>query len=487
MGAKAFLQKMKSPKTTPLNLYLFILCSIAAVLPLWAGEFLPLTDLPQHIAQVSLIRNFSTDPSISGSFELNFFNPYATFTLLSAALAWIFPVMVAVKIILSATIILFPASLYFLFARSDGDPAWSFIGFPLAYGANFFWGHLPFLFAVPIAFLSWGLAFEYRTAPSWDRAIKLGCGLVVLFFSHAVAFAVGWIVAALILLGKNGAIQRGVMGGLAPSAVVCLAWLSMSEQGSDGHGSILWRAGWHRLVELPQLLQGFPGDNVGTSAVVISLLLFFLLFRPRLKPAFISALPFFFILGVCLMGPLRLYAHFFSQRLAVFLVPCALLAFFPSPISSHAKKGAVMGIIAIFLVWIGVFTQRVVLFNREAAGFRDVLANMRPGRRTAGLILDKQSSVTSYLPYVHFAAYYQALMGGMFEHSFANYFQQVVIYKQGHGISAEEYNASWEQLMDNPAYDYYLIRLPANAVLRQRADRILKAKAGQWLLLERKL
>ncbi len=57
----------------------------AAVLPLWTGDFPPLTDLPQHAAQISVLRHWG-DPACGYPelYEIRWLTPNG----LAYALAW---------------------------------------------------------------------------------------------------------------------------------------------------------------------------------------------------------------------------------------------------------------------------------------------------------------------------------------------------------------------------------------------------------------
>jgi len=466
----------------------FVICAIASLGPIWAGKFLPLTDLPQHIAQISILRNYSNPVYEYGRhFELNFFTPYALGLLLGAALNLIFPLFTAAKILLSLIVISFPLSMYKLLVHSDGDPQWSLLGFPLAFGGSFFWGHLPYLAAVPLSFFCWGLALKFRSSPSPKNGFWLSISMLLLFFSHVLPFAISVMVITIFLLeGKPGRVDFRRFLPLAPAVSILIIWLLGFNSRSSYQLPIVWQIGWHRLFEMPQVVMGIWGDRIA-HLFFIGVLIAFYLFPRRQKAGLFPFMPLTLILFLCLALPFQISMdiNYVPQRIAVYLFPAYLLTFRRAQAFKGRQAGALILMAVLFIGWSGVLSRRVIAFNKEAASFAPILEKMAPNRRVAGIILDKKTPIPSYLPYLHFPAYYQALKGGTFEYSFSNVPQTVARYPISQRLTPSELSYSWDQLFADPQYDYYLFRLHANKGILPTAGRKLLLQSGPWFLFER--
>ena len=53
---------MRGPRPAGASVWVVPALALAAVLPLWSGDLPPLTDLPQHAAQISILRHWR-DPA----------------------------------------------------------------------------------------------------------------------------------------------------------------------------------------------------------------------------------------------------------------------------------------------------------------------------------------------------------------------------------------------------------------------------------------
>ena len=108
----------------------FAVCSLVAVLPLWRVEYLPMADLPQHAVQVSIWRHWS-DPAfgIDGAtyreiYRPNWFTPYLLGYSLARAFAFLLPVKLALKTVLSLALIGVPAAMLAVLRENGGvNPA----------------------------------------------------------------------------------------------------------------------------------------------------------------------------------------------------------------------------------------------------------------------------------------------------------------------------------------------------------------------------
>ena len=240
----------------------FVLSAAAALLPLWSVKYPPMVDLPQHAAVVFLLQHFF-DPAYGFHeiFELDLFSPYLFGHALGRLFAAAMPVPAAMKAVVSLALVALPAAMLHLFRRAGSDVWGALLGFPLAYGFAFYWGFTNYLLAVPVglAFVAAGLG--YARAPSRTHGLALALFAFVLYFCHALAFAlcvpiVGLWVLSLADGGRKQALLR--LWPLVPAAVVIgvwVLWLRLTDP--NAAVPLVWsEAPWERLLLLPKMLVG---------------------------------------------------------------------------------------------------------------------------------------------------------------------------------------------------------------------------------------
>src|SRR6478609_10268523 len=88
-------------------------CSLVALIVLWVPKYLPLTDLPQHAAQISIWKHLA-DPSYGFGkvFRVHYFTPYLLANALARVFAEAFTILVAVKLVLTLAVLGLPLSLW---------------------------------------------------------------------------------------------------------------------------------------------------------------------------------------------------------------------------------------------------------------------------------------------------------------------------------------------------------------------------------------
>jgi len=82
------------------TLVLVIIASLLATIPIWLTSFPPMVDLPEHAAQVGLLRSLH-NPSFGFSelFWVNWFTPYLFGYILVYALTPLFGIVAASKLV----------------------------------------------------------------------------------------------------------------------------------------------------------------------------------------------------------------------------------------------------------------------------------------------------------------------------------------------------------------------------------------------------
>jgi len=460
---------------------------LASLAPIWSGKYLPFTDIPQNLAQASVIRNFS-NPALeySNYYLVKLFTPYGFPVALCALLCYLFPPLIAVKILLSLTIWLYPASLAYLFRRSGGSRRWAVFGFPLAYNSNLFWGHLSFYFAIPWGLVLWGLAIDESESPARWKEVALAAGMSLLFFLHLFVWAFCWLAVLILLFDRKN--LKGICS-LFPSLLLILGWMFRTAGKASIHVSVAWAFGWRRSLELIQLLVGLNG--AWQFLTVLAMLFSFQLLNKKASVLYrrwliaaISLLVFFCALET------RPVISVIAERMTVFVVPALMICFVKA---NSDRKKELLGLnylMGVFLILMGINSYQIVSFNREALDFAPVLNRLKAGKRLIANIENTDSSAGYFIPYEHFGAYYQVERGGFFEFSFANSLHQIIERKES--VSGDLMTAPdlFEQRPCSSGYDYYLLRsnIDENGRLLPKLGKCfaLNIHSGSWWLFERK-
>ncbi|WP_437592596.1 hypothetical protein [Sorangium sp. So ce1000] len=177
----------------------FALLAVAAIVPIWRVRFLPLLDLPNHLAAVHIWHSFDEPwTRFRDFYELSLRPaPYGAYHILTHVIAYGVGLENANRVVLSGYVLAIPAAALGWARRTRRSPWLSVLTFPLAFSLSWACGFLPFL--VGIALLLAGVvaldAYLDRPSPGRGAAVALlsvGCGLShpLILFGYYVCVAV---------------------------------------------------------------------------------------------------------------------------------------------------------------------------------------------------------------------------------------------------------------------------------------------------------
>jgi hypothetical protein len=202
--------------------FLYALACIACVFPLFRVQYLPIQDLPQHLAAVRVLHDYH-DPALGFAryFELDLLRTqYLTVYLATHVLSYVLDVELAMRVVIALTLVATPLSMKLLLEALGKDGRLSLLAFPLAYNAHLVLGFVNFLAAIPLAFYAITLAIRQRVAFSWPRAVALGVVAIVCFYTHVVPFGLSCAGVLVVAAGRDlRRMARGVVP-LLPSIPV---------------------------------------------------------------------------------------------------------------------------------------------------------------------------------------------------------------------------------------------------------------------------
>jgi hypothetical protein len=116
------------------------------VLPIWLVHYPPMVDLPGHASQIQLMHNLRAEDFLySDIFKINYLTPYWGGYVPVFLLSYIFGVLIALKIVITFSLVGIPYFTKKIIDHFGGNPAWVWLCFPAAYSNPFYWGFLNFL------------------------------------------------------------------------------------------------------------------------------------------------------------------------------------------------------------------------------------------------------------------------------------------------------------------------------------------------------
>lgn len=474
---------------------------VACAVLCMAFRRLPMVDLPQHYAMVSILLH-KADPSwgFAQRYTTDFLHrPYATVYWLGEALGSVMPLGAAMRVVVAVCTVAPFAGAHALLAATGRPRVWLLPAIPFAFGSLWHWGFLNFLLGTGLFLAGLALVVVVSARPSTRGIAALGATSVVLFFTHfhgllmlllfAPAFAWAW-------KKDEPGIRPYVraLGPLVPAAVAAAAFVLVTWADAQGSWARMDPATSMRISRFPEFLAGgLPGRWPLVWFLAFAVVSAGGLFagtegaRPRKT---LAALAFTWLAQIAMYFLLPLNtptATFVSARHAL-LVALLLLPLLPVVEGAGARllRGAAAAIALLGLV---VNASFLASFEREAADFDGVLAAMEPARRVVPLVFARSSAFTgpSVFPYLHFAAYYQAQKGGELARSFAVVWNVPVRYRADYARYPIAEDVEWAPGKISPEdlrhFDYALLRGGPPAVPPQMGLSLV-ARSGAWRLYE---
>jgi hypothetical protein len=474
----------------------FATCAAAVVALLWSVDYLPMVDLPQHAAQLSFWIHYD-DPrfGFAEHLRLCWFSPYLLGYALARAAALILPPAAALKLVITLAVLAIPLAMDRLLRYAGGDRWWALLGFPLGLGFAFQWGFFNWMVAVPLMLWVLPWVLEYARQPSPRRAALIAILGTGIFFAHGLMLTFFLLVAGASVVVAARSPRRAALALLpllAPLAVA-VSWKLWGRHNEVEFAPLSpgapWRRFWARPLDWLSLLSGAAREP---AAAGVGFAMVALLFMRGLtfSGQWLRRVPFLAAAAWYGLGPFAaMTTAFLNERLAVLLIPTALLALERGRPRGPARPLQI-ATLALVLGWVGYDAVRFHRFDREARTFDPILARAEPGRRLLYLAFEPGFPGFATLPFVHFSAYYQAQKGGLINFSFAGSLVEVGQYRPGHVpttpalLHVEPAVFDWKRDGD---YDYYLVRAldpRPRHLFPPDAPVTLVAQSGRWWLYQ---
>jgi hypothetical protein len=422
---------------------LFFVTVAATTWPLWNATYLPIQDLPQHLAAIRVLHSFDDGAfGFQRYFEVDLLRTqYLAYYMLADLLCHVMNPEHASRLILTACVMGTPYALRALLRALGRDLRMALFVLPLTYNAHLILGFVNFLMAIPLALLGLALAVEQRYAPSKTRAVGLAFVALAAFYSHVVPFALlGLGMLVLTLQTDLRAMFLG-LSPLLPSGLAAALWSSKSPAGqatleaARGGGALVeptFQSAKTALADVPNWLTDVlhtPDDAKLLDAYLIVLAVTFgtgllrsrtevlrgygLTWRLWALPLAASVLYFVAPTSYAWIWPI---AQRFPLLALVFLIPVL-----PAPPRWLAEL-AIVAVLVISAWQVRLIDHAFTQFDQVDVGdFDAALSHIPPRQRVAGLIYGRGSSSVKFSPFIHYVAYYQARKGGAVMFTFADF------------------------------------------------------------------
>ncbi len=492
----------------------FWLTALASALPLFAVRYLPLTDLPEHVAVIATLARLM--PGGGGApYEVALGDSqYLLFHAVGAVLARLVgDAVLANRLLFASVAVLWPVAARSLLRAMKRDERLAIFAVMVFWNRATIVGLEPYVASVPLALFGLAVVVRQMRELTWRRGVALTALALSVFYTHASSYVLfaftASVLAAVIARGERRSARALVLTllPLVPSAVAAAMWWragSLSEAAAQP-GGIERMPIADSLSAMPiwtfDVWKASHVDEVCAAAwwlayaaiVVASWKKRGVDDRPDVFRALVWV-PFACAAAVYLTTPFRIGgAAMLNVRLAPVLTLFALLGLRLR--SGLAGTLALATAACAALVTAGNAAREMRVIEHEKVGhLDDVLGAMRPNTRVAMLNFDRASPRTHFWPYIFAGSYHRARGGAVASYSFVELPHWPVHYARGeappeHAPFWAFHPCEYRYRVDGAYYDYVLVQGPVDPWDgRQRALGPLfvpRARAGVFTLYEK--
>ncbi len=499
-------------RADPLLAAAFFVLAAATVTPIWIGRYLPLLDLPNHLAAIAVWHEYA-DPRFDFSkyYTLNLAAlPYWAHYYGCHLLAYVFGVEGANRVFLTLYALALPTGALLVARRFGRSPLLSLFAFPLVWSFNLAEGFIAFVAGMAMVLFGLVLADRHAERPGLGSALWLVLLGSSIYFFHLLDYMLFLVCAGLLVFTQpepfkiRKLLARG-LPVLACTAVGLWAFLRRSALGFadlSGAPRFNWDSLSETLTHAPERLLNVLSSSRDEWVVLVLGAAWLLLALTAARSRDPERPPW----SLCELG---IEACFLATLAAALLLPRSMLRpfnwymingrFVPMAalLGVLLLRGPILGwrrwllfpVVAAGLFYAGSLARMVVRFNRHVAGFDQIVQEIPLHASTLTLVFppldDPQVNVNCYNEW---AAYTQIRRGGYDAYNFDYGFPLVYRrYKPAPPASHPE----WLNIdREGRAWDYFLTHNETGdhelfAPLAQAGRVRLVDQRGRWKLWQR--
>jgi len=397
--------------------------------PSFAFEYLPMQDMPGHLAVVRIWSEAGSSSVLGQTYvPRESYAPYLVVYGLLRLLSHVVSLPLAGKMVLVGYALCLPLSVAYTLRSFGRDPRLSLLAFAFIFNRQFVLGFLSSLFAIPLFVFIIGLLKRYLDAPSLRREVTLAVLVILLYFTHGLAalcFAIaGPIVFFLHVWHPKEILRRSIF--VWPALGFCLVWALRSSKGKPFAGQFNpFTTNMSELGHWAVNVLHADIDDYGLVAIVATLAATAAMVPARrirvprshaMAVAGIGLLTAFFFLPAHMFQPLEHWGTGGRVVIPGFL----LLLGLPSVDFRGARALLLIPALSVMLLARVELGRAMADFDSQARHLDAVIAAMPADQRVMCLVYQKEHPAFEASPFWHILAYYQVRKGGASSDGFVN-------------------------------------------------------------------
>lgn len=485
-------QPKMANETSSQRICFALICCCLVCIPFILVTFPPVTDLPQHVAQVRLFNDAISNPD--SPYRIQWITPYSlVYVLLGLSYGIIGPEHAgSLGMLLLAFLWI---AMVHLLAFKGRRPAYTAVlATVLFFSHIMYWGFYQFILGW-IVFLGWILFTQTQRRNMALEFLLFFIGAALLYMAHVLWFfvALGWLIVGDLLFRRQWKRILVRVCGTIPVCVLVVIWYpSLAAYGFKS--STLWVKSPLRRFSFSWLVESSLGGLKGSlEYVVVGVILFLVIliliqYRRDIRKGLNFELAFlgigFFILGFILPDK-----HTNTIQFAQRWIPPALCLVLLSLPPLRAKRWmAQLGAVVILAGFILSTALSWMMFESTGlSGLEKSLNELPENPRVIGLSYIQRSPIVRGTPFIQVFAYSQVYKGGELNFSFADFGPSLVIYRKKRQMpwtSGLEWFPNMARIKDFTYFDFALIDGSDELHEQLAGIDILKpvTKQGRWRL-----
>ncbi len=489
--------------------------------PFFVTTYPPITDLPFHGAQTSILRHYF-DPAwhFEEQFTLHPIEvPYVSMYALGVLFSMVMPIAWATKATAFVMLLLLPTGLAVLFHGMKKSPLLGLMGLGLAWGNLTHWGFLNFMGAIGLFAMAVGFTLLLVDRPSRSRSIGLALTLLAVFFTHIYRFpfALLSVVGAAVIVYPATRRLKPVLLPLVPSIMVFAVWRLVRQQDLAAETKIGFAP--ERVAEIPQHLFNVFFAKAGVEEaeivsrmegafivlLVVCTTMFFWQDRHRRRTGrelfwgfAVTLLPLVLAAGYLvtyLTLPMRIGLWWYVYPREITTAVFIGLAVMPDLPKQWWLKLPAVAAIAFVTGEMGFFIARQWhAFDATTRDFVAVKEHIVRAPKLMYLVFDHTGSSKRNTPYIHLPAWVQAEKGGWLSFHFIGWNHSPIRYRLNDPNVPPPTSDRWEWSPQRfrvekhgTWFDEFLVRHRRSPAYLFRSDPSVQlvANEGTWWLYRR--
>ncbi len=445
-------------------------------LPALVVSFPPVTDLPQHLAQIRLL--FDGAGEVGSPYRVAWFAPNGLFYYLAIVVWSLLGPELSGPALTVIVVASWTWACFALARRTGGSWPSALLASLCVFSVPLYWGFFNFLVGWPVFVGFFLVAWGPLTLRRWFGMLAMS-GL--LWTAHALWFAVACICLALVALAERDRWLPTLMkmSAMLPIGIMSLFWFVQLRiewtSGGLSQGPFWFTTPLQRMAPTKWIADGLVGAvsssggvfDLAAAVSMICLIWVVVAFgvwirRTRGRGSWA------FVLPGCVMG--FVYAFGPSEYLNTIAfelrwLPLALawfLCVLPPPVPLHPTIKAAVALAFVLMVAETTLAWRD--FDQvDMSGLEDALAMVDPGDRVLGLDFRRLDNRFGTFAFMQVQAYAAAYRGATTNFSFASHASSLVRYREPPEhpwTPLIEWRAQTVQLRDFLYFDKALVNLP---------------------------